>query len=257
MHKYKIYGKEKTYDEVREFINNYSENIKKEKYNHRTAHVLELIMDNNKSIKVLDYGSGWGLFSKIISEKSDKFDVTGIDLDSMSLKISQEVVGSTDNLHFLDKKISDFDKKTFDYVVSMQVIEHVHNPGNYLKEVNRVLKDNGSLIITLPNVIQPMNFLSLFIKSTKKLNSRLKERSKYTLNNYKKEHHHIQAWDPNHFVTFASSLGFEFEEIRMVEGVPIPFFKYWYTKVFGIRNLSYKMVLKFKKVNFVNINNND
>ena len=255
--KYKIYEEEKTYAETLSFINQYYANVKKEGYKHRTAHVLDLIKDDNKIVNILDYGSGWGLFSKIISEKSKNFNVTGIDLDEMSLKISQDIIGEKDNLHFLDKTIFDFKDSTFDYVVSMQVIEHVHNPGNYLKEISRVLKDDGTLIISLPNVVQPMSFLSLLIKSTNKLNYRLKERSKHILQNYKKEHDHIHAWDPNHFVTFTSSLGFEFEEIRMVEGVPIPFFKYWYTNIFGIKNLSYKMVFKFKKVKFVNIKNND
>jgi len=255
--KYLIYGEEKTYEEVFEFIKEYSENVKNEKYKHRTAHVLDLIKDEGKDLKILDYGSGWGLFTKIISEKSNSFDVTGIDLDKMSLKISQDIIGEKDNLHFLNQTIFDFKENFFDYVVSMQVIEHVHNPGNYLKEINRVLKNDGTLIITLPNVVQPMSILSLLIKSQKKLNLRLKERSQDMLKNYMKEHDHIQAWDPNHFVTFASSLGFEFEEIRMVEGVPVPFFKYWYTKLFGIKNLSYKMVFKFKKIKFVNIENND
>ena len=255
--KYKIYGEDKTYEETLSFINQYYEDVKNEGYKHRTAHVLDLIKVKNEVTNILDYGSGWGLFSKIISEKSENFNVTGIDLDEMSLKISQDIIGKKDNLQFLNKTIFDFDDNSFDYVVSMQVIEHVHNAGNYLKEINRILKNDGILIITLPNVVQPMSILSLLIKSQKKLNLRLKERSKHTLENYKKEHDHIHAWDPNHFVTFASSLGFEFEEIRMVEGVPLPFIKYWYTRIFGIRNLSYKMVFKFKKKHFIDISNND
>jgi 2-polyprenyl-3-methyl-5-hydroxy-6-metoxy-1,4-benzoquinol methylase len=257
MTKYIIYGQEMTYNATKKFIFNYYDKVKNEGYKHRTAHVLDLIEKNDNPVKILDYGCGWGIFSKIISEKSENFDVTGIDLDDMSLKISQEITGEKENLYFLNKKIFDFDEKMFDYVISMQVIEHVHNPGNYLKEINRVLKDNGKLVISLPNVMQPISLLSLLIKSTKKLNIRLKERSLYILKNYKKEHDHIHAWDPNHFVTFVSSLGFEVEEVRMVEGVPMPFIKYWYTKIFGIKNLSYKMVFKLKKVKFIDIANYD
>ena len=106
--KYKLYGKEKTYHEVFSFINKYYEDVKKEGYKHRIAHIVDLIKENGKSIKILDYGSGWGLFSKIISEKSNTFDVIGIDLDKMSLKISKDIVGEKNNLHFLDKTILDF-----------------------------------------------------------------------------------------------------------------------------------------------------
>lgn len=253
---YKLYGKNKTFDEVSLFLESYYDGVQKSEQKHRIAHFLELIDDKSK-IDILDYGCGWGIFSKIVSEKSMNCNVTGIDLDDMSLNISKDIVGEKENLHFLDRKISDFKDKSFDYVLSMQVIEHVHNPGNYIKEINRVLKEEGYLIISLPNIVQPISILSLLTKSVSKLNMRLKERSSHILNNYKKEHDHIQAWDPNHFVTFLASMGFEFEEVRMVEGVPVPFFKYWHTRIFGIRNLSYKMVFKFKKVKYVKIGNND
>lgn len=255
--KYKVLGKYLSPSEVIEYLNNYYNDVKNKGYRHRMAHILDFIIDDNKDKKILDYGSGWGMFSKILSEKSKKFYVTGIDIDSTSLEISQDIIGKKNNLQFLNKTIFEFDEKVFDYVVSMQVIEHVHNPGNYIKEINRVLKDDGKLIISLPNGVQPRSILSLLTKSKRKLNTRLKARSLDVLDNYKKEHNHIHSWDPVHFVTFVSSLGFEFEEVKMVEGIPFPFRKYWHTKIFGISNLSYKMVYKFKKIKFVNISNND
>ena len=103
MTKYVIYGKEMSYNETKIFILDYYDKVKNEGYNHRTQHVLDLIKDNDKKINILDYGSGWGLFSKIISEKSKNFNVTGIDLDPMSLKISQDIIDKKDNLSFLDK----------------------------------------------------------------------------------------------------------------------------------------------------------
>jgi 2-polyprenyl-3-methyl-5-hydroxy-6-metoxy-1,4-benzoquinol methylase len=253
---YLIYGKQKSYNEVKSFLNHYYQEVKKCGYKHRTAHVLDLI-DASQKTKILDYGSGWGVFSKMISEKSENINVTGIEIDSMSLKISQDVIGETENLKFLDKSIQDLSDQSFDCAISMQVIEHVHNPGNYLKEVNRVLKDGGELIISLPHILQPMLSISLLLRSQKKLNNRLKSHSLNMLENYRKEHDHIQAWDSAHFVSFAASLGFEFQEIRMVEGMPLPFIKYWHTKIFGLRNLSYKMVFKFKKRKFINITNHD
>lgn len=252
MKTYKLYGEEKTFAEVKEFLDKYYSAVKKEGKKHRIAHFLELINDEHK-VNVLDYGCGWGIFSKLIQEKSKNLNVEGIDLDPMSLSIAKDIVGELESLHFFNKKIIDYANKSFDYVLSMQVIEHVHNPGNYLREINRVLRDDGHLIISLPNVTQPNIILQLLLKSSKKLNRRLKERSELMLSNYKKEHDHIQAWDPYHFVTLLASLGFEFQEVRMVEGVPLPFIKYWHTKIFGIKNLSYKMVFLFKKIKEVEI----
>ena len=44
-----------------------------------------------------------------------------------------------------------FEKNYFDCVVAGELIEHVKKPALFLKEANRVLKNNGLLIITTPN----------------------------------------------------------------------------------------------------------
>ena len=41
--------------------------------------------------------------------------------------------------------------KEFDVIVSFEVIEHIADHSQYLKEIRRVLKDDGILIISTPN----------------------------------------------------------------------------------------------------------
>lgn len=43
-----------------------------------------------------------------------------------------------------------FANKSFDSVVCFEVLEHVKNPKAILEEVNRVIKDHGSLLISVP-----------------------------------------------------------------------------------------------------------
>ena len=45
-----------------------------------------------------------------------------------------------------------FQDKEFDSVVTNQVFEHVFNPVEFLGELNRVLKNNGTLLLTVPFV---------------------------------------------------------------------------------------------------------
>ena len=97
---------------------------------------------------VLDYGCGWGHFSIAMRDKGNK--VTAVDYSQNEIDICHLVWGKQDSIEYLNKPISDFHDNSFDCVLSNQVIEHVHNVGNYLSEINRVLKINGLLVISLP-----------------------------------------------------------------------------------------------------------
>jgi 2-polyprenyl-3-methyl-5-hydroxy-6-metoxy-1,4-benzoquinol methylase len=44
------------------------------------------------------------------------------------------------------------DDNSFDVVISFQVIEHIKDDFNYLKEIHRVLRPGGKALITTPNI---------------------------------------------------------------------------------------------------------
>lgn len=48
--------------------------------------------------------------------------------------------------------LSNMEDNSFDTIVSFQVIEHIKNDSEYLKEIYRVLKPGGKAIITTPNI---------------------------------------------------------------------------------------------------------
>ena len=53
---------------------------------------------------------------------------------------------------FYDGKTIPFEDKSFDSILSNQVFEHVFNPNQFLKEINRVTKVGGRFLITVPFV---------------------------------------------------------------------------------------------------------
>ncbi len=53
---------------------------------------------------------------------------------------------------FYDGKTIPFEDKSFDSILSNQVFEHVFNPNDFLKEVNRVTKMGGVFLMTVPFV---------------------------------------------------------------------------------------------------------
>ncbi|MDB4178061.1 class I SAM-dependent methyltransferase [Gammaproteobacteria bacterium] len=54
--------------------------------------------------------------------------------------------------YFYDGKEFPFENKSYDGILSNQVFEHIFNPNEFLKEVNRVLKQDGLFLITVPFV---------------------------------------------------------------------------------------------------------
>src|SRR4030042_1962952 len=51
----------------------------------------------------------------------------------------------------LNSKILPFKNKQFDAINCSDVLEHLFYPSEILKEIKRVLKDNGSVLVSLPN----------------------------------------------------------------------------------------------------------
>lgn len=86
---------------------------------------------------------GWNVSAIEISEESAK-NALGKGLD---LKIGNVEEGIP------------FDKDTFNLVIAMEVIEHIFDTDFFLKEAYRVLKSDGVLILTTPNLLSLANRL--------------------------------------------------------------------------------------------------
>jgi len=51
--------------------------------------------------------------------------------------------------------------ESFDVILCFETIEHVSNHMEFLRELNRLLKDNGKMIFTMPNVLwEPVHYLA-------------------------------------------------------------------------------------------------
>ena len=97
--------------------------------------------------KILDAGCNYGEITKALSEKNQ---VVGIDPDEKALKIARKFCkkaifkkSSLTNLHF--------SKNTFDTVICLAVLEHIKDDKKAIKEIARVLKKEGELILAVPN----------------------------------------------------------------------------------------------------------
>lgn len=250
-----LYGKEKTEEEVKQFVHEHYQEVLDNKAG-RYYYNLSLIEGEN--LHILDYGCGWGFYAIELSEKGHR--VTGIDFQN-EIDIAKIAWGDLKNVEFTAQKISELPENHFDVVISSQVIEHTHNPGNYLHQINRVLKPNGKLVVSVPNLINPRFILPLFSPN---FFNNIKEKNRKTLNNYQKPVDHIQAWDPTHFALLLGACGFEVEKYIPSGGIPLPmrgpfpnYIRNFISRMAIFKSFSYTMHFRCNKAKYVKIENED
>jgi ubiquinone/menaquinone biosynthesis C-methylase UbiE len=107
----------------------------------------ELLPEDIVGKRVLDVGCGTGWFSRRARERGAI--VTSLDVGESLLRQTlqkAEVLPTVGDAHSLP-----FGDRSFDIVVSSEVIEHTANPGRVVAEMGRVLCDGGVLVLTCPN----------------------------------------------------------------------------------------------------------
>ena len=106
-----------------------------------------------KNKTVLDIACGTGYGTKYLSENAKS--CIGIDISNSSIKYAKEKF-SADNVEFKQGSITEIplQDKSVDILISFETIEHVDENAQYkaLKEYQRVLKDDGILFISSPNI---------------------------------------------------------------------------------------------------------
>ena len=105
---------------------------------------LSLINDlQKKKGKLLDIGAGTGDF--LLVAKQNGWNAIGIEPSEKAKAIAQQKGVE------LKSNLSEFQDHSFDLITMWHVLEHVPNLENQIKELQRLLKPNGSIIIAVPN----------------------------------------------------------------------------------------------------------
>jgi len=108
--------------------------------------------------RLLDIGCGDGRVSELYKEKATK--VYGIDISEKALSEASGR-GIETSFQDLNQLPLGFEDNYFNCVVLTDVVEHVINPLGLLKEVRRILKDDGRVIVTVPNFARISNRLRM------------------------------------------------------------------------------------------------
>jgi 2-polyprenyl-3-methyl-5-hydroxy-6-metoxy-1,4-benzoquinol methylase len=96
---------------------------------------------------VLDVGCATGTLLAFLRNRG--WDVKGVEISPAA-----EYACNIRQLDVRDIPLEEtsFPQCSFDIVLASHLIEHLNDPFNFLEEVHRILKDNGLIFITTPNI---------------------------------------------------------------------------------------------------------
>ena len=110
--------------------------------------------------RILDIGCGDGKFSISLKNACRAEDVYGIEISQKGVESAQN--NGVKIFQFdIDKDNFPFEDNYFDAIFAGEVIEHVYDTDHLLDEVYRVLKPNGLVVLTTPNLACWQNRFSL------------------------------------------------------------------------------------------------
>lgn len=137
---------------------------------------LNLVLGTKPGGRLLDVGCASGTLLWLARQKG--FSVSGVEISRQATDFANRVLG----LDIFCGQLEDarFNDGEFDAVAMIHSLEHVPEPRRVLREIHRILSDEGALIIVVPNLVgwsaqkegtrwrwlQPQNHYSHFTPET-------------------------------------------------------------------------------------------
>ncbi len=123
-------------------------------------------LDENSSLKkmlrligehkrVIDFGCATGYFPRLLKDRG--CEVTGIEINSKAAKIAEKyceqvIVTDLDFISLSDSLSEVISHEKFDVAVFGDILEHLRNPWKVLEETRNILKPQGYVIASIPNI---------------------------------------------------------------------------------------------------------
>lgn len=140
----------KSYDSVTDEFDFYTERVTRE-----LAARMVSLADIESNDSVLDVGTGTGIVALQAAQMlGSNGEVHGIDLSEAMVDASRRKAARTKfsaKVRFspMDAEALDFDERTFDKVLSLYALLHFPNPLVALKEISRVMRPGGKLVLAV------------------------------------------------------------------------------------------------------------
>jgi len=130
-------------------MSKYSRHIDLKDTNSAATKIIELV---GKNKKVLEFGCAGGHMSKVLKEKCG-CEIVGVEINPQDAKTARSyckdvIVGDIEDFGWCKKLAG----KKFDVAIFADVLEHLKRPERPLEKVREFLKDNGCVLVSVPNI---------------------------------------------------------------------------------------------------------
>jgi SAM-dependent methyltransferase len=113
--------------------------------------------------KVLDLGAGEGALSLRLKDLG--YEVTAVDVDADTFRAEDVTFEQVDfdDSHAFERLVERYDS-TFDAVLGVEVIEHVQDQWRYARQLIRLARPGGFVVVTTPNTSSWLSRFLFFFK---------------------------------------------------------------------------------------------
>jgi ubiquinone/menaquinone biosynthesis C-methylase UbiE len=185
--------------------------------------------------KYIDVGCYFGMFVRAVSEAFPYVESYGVDYFDDYIKIAHLLDSTGRNYLRMNAYELEFPDDYFDIVTLLNVIEHLDRPVDAIREINRVMKIEGTLLISTPNAVGLNNVMFSIFREYRNIyfrskNKRISAPHEIFFEN-EEWNRHIYSWTTNTLGTLLLCNGFSYAEHRIVGE------KWWSRLVPGVGNI--------------------
>lgn len=144
---------EQYYEDIEDYEMRFEKQVLWQAFAHRT---LEVIKKYKPSGKLLDVGCNVGIL--VTEAKKLGYDAYGIDFSQKALDYGRKNLGLEDSLQRGSVAAQNYPNDYWDIMTYMQCFEHLEDPLVEYKEVYKVIKPEGILVIEVPRFFSAWRF---------------------------------------------------------------------------------------------------
>jgi len=114
-----------------------------------------------KDMHILDFGCGQGAFSQRLIDAGMVVDGCDIDTAQIKAKVNRKITLD------LNKELNpDMFSEKYDVLIALEILEHLKNPWKYINDCRSLIKDDGIIVLSTPNISNFVSRLRFFMRGT-------------------------------------------------------------------------------------------